>query len=133
MPRFGARAGVIAAMTACAMLATPVVALATTGTATDLHEQVVITAKGTTWKPAIGNHHAHTGTTVKFKIVNDDSHAHWFQFGTHRTKLLRKGASAQFFYNFTRPVPAKWQVGPGKPAGKTSSGTIKVTFPVSFH
>ena len=133
MSRLRARVGAVVAMGACLMSATPVVALATTGTATDLHEKITITAKGTTWTPRVGNHPASTGTTVRFTIVNDDSHAHWFQFGKHRTKKLAKGASVRFFYNFTRPVPVKWQVGPGKAVSSTSSGQIKVDFPGHFH
>lgn len=133
MSRFGARAGAVLATATCLVMSTPVVAIATTGTATDLHEKVTITAKGTTWTPRVGNHPASTGTTVKFTIVNDDSRVHWFQFGKQRTKTLKKGASATFFYNFTRPVPVKWEVGPGKPVSKTSSGTVKVDFPGHFH
>jgi hypothetical protein len=134
MARPGARSGVVALVAMCVMLSTPVVAFATTGTATDLHERVTLTAKGTTWTPRIVSYrHATTGTTVKFTIVNRDSHRHWFQFGKHRTKLLKKGASQIFFYNFTRPVDVKWRVGPGKAVSKTSSGKIVVVFPPHFH
>jgi hypothetical protein len=126
------RRGVVL-LTTCLVLALPVAASATTGTSTDLHEKVTITAAGTTWAPNIDHHAATTGTTVKFTVVNDDSHAHWFQFGKHRTKLLAKGSSVQFFYNFTRPVAVTWLVGPGKAVSKTSSGKIPVEFPPSFH
>jgi hypothetical protein len=134
MMRLGARSGVVALVATCVTLATPVVALATTGTATDLHERVTLTAKGTTWKPKIVSYrHATTGTTVRFTIVNADSRRHWFQFGKYRTKLLKKGASEVLFYNFTRPVDVKWRVGPGKAVSKTSSGKIVVVFPPHFH
>ncbi len=117
----------------CLMLAVPVAASATTGTSTDLHEKITITAKGTSWSPKIGNRSARTGTTVKFTIINSDSHSHWFQFGKHRTPLLARGRSSKFFYNFTRPVAVKWLVGPGKPVSSTSSGKIPVEFPPTFH
>jgi hypothetical protein len=133
MPRPGARTPAALAVTTLLMLATPVVASATTGTSTDLHERVTITATGTTWTPKIGNRKATTGTTVRFTVVNDAAAAHWFQFGTHRTKLLKKGASSLFYYNFTRPVAVKWQVGPGKSKVKTYSGKIPVQFPPQFH
>jgi hypothetical protein len=115
------------------VLALPVAASATTGTSTDLHEKVTITAKGTTWSPNFGHRAATTGTTVKFTVINVDSSAHWFQFGKHRTKLLAKGRSVVFYYNFTRPVAVTWRVGPGKAVSATSSGKIPVDFPPRFH
>jgi hypothetical protein len=123
----------VIAVTTCLALAFPVAASATTGTLTDLHEKVTITAKGSTWKPYFGHRSATTGTTVRFTVVNEDSRAHWFQIGKHRTKLLPKGASVRFYYDFTSPVTVKWLVGPGKAVSKTSSGEIPVIFPQHFH
>jgi hypothetical protein len=113
------------------MLSVPLAALATTGTQTDLRATVTISAKGTAWSPARARHHsATTGTTVRIRVVNKGPGRHWFRLGTRKTKLLAKGASATFFYNFTKPGHVVWRSGPQQNLG---AGQITVRFPPTFH
>jgi hypothetical protein len=113
------------------MLALPLAADATTGTQTDLHAKVTITNKGTSWTPAtVRRHDARTGTTVRIQVVNQGPGRHWFRLGLRQTKLLAKGASATFFYNFTKPGHLVWRSGPEQNLG---TGKITVVFPPSFH
>lgn len=130
MPRSRAYALIVAGVT-CVMLSVPLAALATTGTQTDLRAKVTITAKGTSWSPARARHHsATTGTTVRIRVVNQGPGRHWFRLGTRKTKPLAKGASATFFYNFTKPGHVTWRSGPEHDLG---AGVITVRFPPSFH
>jgi hypothetical protein len=114
----------------CVSLSEPLAASATTGTQTEFRVKITISAKGTSWSPPLGHHHATTGTTLRVQVVNEGPGRHWFRLGTRKTKLLAKGASATFFYNFIKPGKVAWQTGPGKGLG---AGQVPVVFPPSFH
>lgn len=123
--------GLLVAGVTCVLLTIPLAALATTGTQTDLRATITITAKGTAWSPAKARRHsASTGTTVRIHVVNKGPGRHWFRLGKRQTKLLAKGASETFFYNFSRPGHVAWRSGPQQNLG---AGQITVRFPPSFH
>jgi hypothetical protein len=127
-------AAVALCATLCAVIgATPVAALATTGTNTDKRTVVTITKRGVTYKPALKTMHLTTGVTLRVHIVNKAPGRHVFRFGTHKTKVMKSGGSYTFYYVLDTPGKYRWEVLRGHVKGKHFHGTYVLPLPSHFH